>query len=73
MPTKPEPKFLSMSTREADGVRCGIFGTGDPTHPLLIAEGDGAGGFDFVTARRIPFAEAFSMLAQINIATNALN
>lgn len=66
-------ELLSMADREADGARCGLFGTGDPAHPLVFAEEIAAGEFDFDTARPMPRDEAFSILQQINSATNAIN
>lgn len=65
--------LLSMATREADSVRCGLFGTGDPTHPLVFAEEIAAGEFDFETARPMPVDEVLDIYRQINAATNAIN
>ena len=65
--------LLSMATREVDDVRCGLFGTGDPTHPLVFAEEIAKGEFDFASARPMPAVEAFDIYSQINRATGAVN
>ena len=66
-----ERKLLSILIRQSDHVRFGVFETGDIRFPLLMAEQDRAGGFDFTKPEWVPFAEAFSILMQINGAAGA--
>ena len=68
-----DPKLLTTMVRQSDHVRVGVFATEDITHPLLIAEENGTGGFDLSGARRVPFGEAFSIRQQIASATRAIN
>lgn len=69
MPDTEKRKLLTMMTRQSDDVRFGVFATNETAYPLLMVEEDDTGGFDFSTARRVPFAEAFDLLSQLNKAT----
>lgn len=65
MADRQHRKPLGTMIRQSDGKRFGIFGNGDIQFPFLRVAEDKDGGFDFATAERVPFAEAFALRQQI--------